>query len=698
MIFDFGQKGIRRFLLVALTVLLLISVITAFVISAQTTRRGRVTDDVDPGALRVRTIAGTSGNIAFRLSGGDEVLILGEEQGQEVNAGNSLWYYIEYNGAKGYAYSAFISVIPDVTIPPETSGDSDTTTGEDGQPSEPTEPVDFEAYLNEQGFPESYKPALRELHTLYPTWIFKAQHVNYDFYDAVQKETEENRSLVWVGSISSWKSIEGDSYDWASNTWKGFDGPNWVRASKDIIAHYMDPRNFLGTNSVFQFLEQSYDGNIQNLEGVQKIIAGTFMERDVIDADGTTLNYANAIYNAGREYGVNPYVLAAMLVQEQGVNGTSGLISGTYPGYEGYFNYFNIGAYATDSMNAIQRGLWYAKGGNTGGTSNLRPWTTRLKAINGGAYYYANGYTNVGQNTLYLKRFNVQGSAPFTHQYMTNIQGAASEAGELAQGYSAELRKASLSFYIPVYKNMPETAVLRPVGDGSPNMKLSSLSVSGYELTPDFDPDVLEYMLVVPPSFSSVTINATAMEASATISGAGTHNLTEEKHVFQIKVTAGNGAERVYTLTVAKENSESFGKVSFTEAYKFRDNMIYCIAPGTTVAQLRANLMAQGNLSVKSASGAAKGENDHIASNDIISIVSTNNMPYGEYRASVLGEVNCDGKITVTDLMRVRNLILNSGDLTALELLSADIDGSGKININDLIKIRNHILGTASLS
>ena len=49
-------------------------------------------------------------------------------------------------------------------------------------------------------------------------------------------------------------------------------------ASKEIIAHYMDPRNFLGVNSVFQFLEQSYDGNIQTLEGVKKIIAGTFME------------------------------------------------------------------------------------------------------------------------------------------------------------------------------------------------------------------------------------------------------------------------------------------------------------------------------------------------------------------------------------------------------------------------------------
>ncbi|MBE6758376.1 MAG: hypothetical protein E7552_07535, partial [Ruminococcaceae bacterium] len=34
----------------------------------------------------------------------------------------------------------------------------------------------FEAWLSAQEFPESYRPALRELHSQYPNWVFRAQH------------------------------------------------------------------------------------------------------------------------------------------------------------------------------------------------------------------------------------------------------------------------------------------------------------------------------------------------------------------------------------------------------------------------------------------------------------------------------------------------------------------------------------------
>ncbi|MBQ7968718.1 MAG: SH3 domain-containing protein [Clostridia bacterium] len=749
MIIEFGKKGIRKLILAIVLVAMLICVTAISGFGAREVRRGVVTTS-EGFSLNIRSDAGTSNAAIGKVYSGDIVTIVGEKNAPD----GVLWYLIEHGTITGYVTSQYIQILPDeTTAPPDnTTAPDDTTTAPDGTTTAPDgtttapdgtttapdgtttapdgtttapdgtttapddtttgpddttgggggqeipEPIDFEAYLTEQGFPESYKPALRELHALYPNWIFKAQHVEFDFYEAVQKENEEKRSLVWVHSISSWKSTEGDAYDWASNTWKGFDGANWVMASKEIIAHYMDPRNFLGVNSVFQFLEQSYDGNIQNIDGVKKIIAGTFMENDVIDSDGSTLNYATAIFNAGKEYQVNPYVLAAMIVQEQGTGGTSGLISGTYPGYAGYYNYFNIGAYADGNMNAVQRGLWYAKGGNTGGTSNLRPWTSRLKAINGGAYYYAEGYTNAGQNTLYLKRFNIQGEKPFTHQYMTNIQGAASEAGELAQGYSPELRTAALSFYIPVYKNMPENAVERPTGDGSPNMKLSSLSVTGWELTPDFDPETLEYMLVLPASSNSIVIKGTAMDATANVEGLGEVILNGDNCVFEIKVTAGNGSVRIYKLTVAKEDSDNYGNVSFTERYKFVNTLIYGIAPNTTVGELRKNLMEQGSIKVRNKDGFYKLDVETVSSLDTICVLTTKDVPYGEYQAVVLGEINGDGNVTVTDLIKVRNLILDSSNVTEVELKSADIDGNGSMDVIDLIKIRNHILGTGKIS
>ena len=230
------------------------------------------------------------------------------------------------------------------------------------------------------------------------------------------------------------------------------------------------------------------------------------------------------------------------------------------------------------------------------------------------------------------------------------------------------------------------------------DMKLSSLSVTGWDLTPDFDPETLEYMLVVPASFNSIIIKATAMDASAKVEGAGEVALNGDSCMFEIKVTAGNGSTRVYKLRVEKENSESFGNVSFTDRYKLTNTTVYGIAPDTTVAALRSSLMAQGTIKVKNRDGYYKLDGEIVTTFDTICVLTTNNVPYGEYWASVLGDLNADGNINVTDLIKVRNLILDSSTMSEVELKSGDIDYSGGLSVVDLIKIRNHILGTGKIS
>jgi beta-N-acetylglucosaminidase len=71
------------------------------------------------------------------------------------------------------------------------------------------------------------------------------------------------------------------------------------------------------------------------------------MTKEIDNGDGTILNYATAFMEIAKAVNVSPYHLASRVRQEQGVNGTSPLISGTYAGYEGYYNYFNHGAYGT---------------------------------------------------------------------------------------------------------------------------------------------------------------------------------------------------------------------------------------------------------------------------------------------------------------------------------------------------------------
>ena len=114
-------------------------------------------------------------------------------------------------------------------------------------------------------------------------------------------------------------------------------------------------------------------------------------------------------------------------------------------------------AYASGSYDAVEYGLLYASESGSYG----RPWNTRIKSIIGGALHYASNYINNNQNTLYLKKFNVMNglSSVATHQYMTNVAGASQEASNLADGYGSS---SAITFYIPVYKNMPAAACAVP--------------------------------------------------------------------------------------------------------------------------------------------------------------------------------------------------------------------------------------------
>ena len=236
-----------------------------------------------------------------------------------------------------------------------------------------------------------------------------------------------------------------------------------------------------------------------------------------------------------------------MILQEQGSNGTSPLISGSYPGYEGYYNFFNVEAYQSGSMTAIQMGLRYASQSGSYG----RPWNTVEKSILGGAQNYGDNYVKAGQNTFYLKKFNVQGENLYKHQYMSNIQGAASEAAKLAQAYTPELKKTALEFQIPVYSNMPEQACAAPTGDGSPNNKLAGLGVDGFSLTPSFHKDTQEYNLIVDTSVTSLTVSASALDSNASVSGTGTIAVPGGGTDIIITVTAQNGSARNYMIHVA---------------------------------------------------------------------------------------------------------------------------------------------------
>ena len=675
------KKGLAAFLGLTLCVQMP-SVSRTLQLSAYAQERSAT---INASSLNVRSGAGTSYSSVGKLARGTAVTVTGEQ----TSSDGKTWYQIRFTSGgttqTGYVLSTY------VRFPTSYSHDSS-----------------FESQLSAQGFPESYKEGLRQIHARYPNWTFTAVKTGLDWNTVIQNEGVLGRNLVHTNSISSYKSLADGAYNWDTGTWTGFDGSTWVAASTEIVSYYMDPRNFLDEVNIFQFLDQTYNASLHTREGLQSMLKGTFMEGNVRtgasasgsssgstsgssssgssagssssgsssvvsggpgvsignssgstsatpgsgnssitsstpggssgssqSSSGTTsqtpggqssdtqvrfqgpsasisknraelvtssvvigvppgssagnstssgnssgtntsttpsgttsgstqtpgtsgntgttssgVSYADAIMSAAQSSGVSPYVIAAMILQEQGRNGTGNSISGNYAGYTGYYNYFNVGAYASDGMGAVQRGLWYASQSGTYG----RPWTTPEASIAGGAQFYGTNYVKAGQDTLYLKKYNVQGSNIYKHQYMTNVDGAASEGSIFAEGFTAEQKNTALNFKIPVYNNMPDTPCAQPTLSGSPNNKLKGLGVEGFTLTPTFNRDTYSYDLIVDYSVSSVTVNASAIDSKASVRGSGNVSLASGTNEISVVVRAENGTERTYTLHVVRQS------------------------------------------------------------------------------------------------------------------------------------------------
>jgi len=574
---------------------------------------------------------------------------------------------------------------------------------------------DFEAYLNEQGFPESYKSALRTLHSEHPQWIFEAQHTNLEWSDALLAECEVGKNLIQDSAVSSWKSMEPGAYDYTTNSWVVFDGNDWVSASQGLIAYYMDPRNFLNDTEIFQFETLSYNNTYQSIDGIENILEGSFMEGSYVDTDGWTGTYAEAFVYASQKSGVSPYHLASRCIQEVGIQG-SAATSGTVSGYEGIFNFYNIGA--TSSGNPVSLGLSFASQYNE---TYFLPWDTKWEAIAGGAVYLGTRYINVGQDTLYLQKFNVQGNTPYTHQYMTNVQAPSLEAARMADAYGTTANQA-IAFQIPVYLNMPETLCPIPVGSGNSATTLSSLSVEGYTLSPAFHKDTMEYNLEMSEMVYSVSITAEAFDANSVVSGTGIVELAEGLNTVYITVTAQDGSNAIYTIHISNPSNESTfngGGYSINIEEKtllsVQDGgsvslMIYGFEVGTTVEQLAKEVSTIGcSYRIVDADRNEKAAGSVLATGNLIQITDSSGSIIKEFPIVIYGDVNGDGEISEKDMLYMQRHILGMTVLTGPYAEAADINWSdlqkdadgakaSTVSAKDMLYLQRHLLGTQLIS
>ena len=354
---------------------------------------------------------------------------------------------------------------------------------------------DYYQSLITAGFPQDYAISLTELHLLHPSWEFRPlkiteQKSQYSWNYVIDKETEEDDNNL-VSSGTAYAPYRHPTNDTL------YDAGHY-QASRETVEYFMDPRNFLNETDIFQFLDLSVTVT-DPLHAVEQVLAGTFMENATLE-NGMT--YAAYFCVAGAEIGINPVFIATKARQEQGVNGTSPIISGTcgslladyytnqtqfsstgkeirppttghteeaLKALDGYYNLYNIGASGNGLFSIYYNAMLRAQSGTDAKAAdwgNNPSWNTRWKALYGGASFLKSSYIDAYQSTLYLQKFNVDSRAEgknFWKQYSQSVSAALSEARTL---YSAMAAGGTLDntqvFLIPIYGNMPDDPCADP--------------------------------------------------------------------------------------------------------------------------------------------------------------------------------------------------------------------------------------------
>lgn len=646
---------------------------------------------INADSLGVYSTADTSKASVTELAYGTSIVVLGD-------ASTSL-YKISYdNGTIGYTWKKYILNVDQRVL----------TTDAPGSGIE-----SYNDYCNglvASGFDKSYCPYLYYLHSEHPSWNFVPDVLDLTLEEVAEEQTD--RSVLATNNKNYWlnTSTHEGSY-------------HYVNAS--VTASFLDPRNSLFEETIFQFLDFQSSKDLANDTAMSKIANG-----------GNLSKYYDEFKKAGSNNGVNPLHLMARSKQEGANDSTYNSVAGIFTtnvssntsyaynktargnSLDGYYNYYNIGAWYGSGYSAIGRGLAYAGGflesdscydvvdsvgtynvTRCGELSYLRPWNSPSQAITGGANFISETYVKMGQNTNYYEKFNVSSKTQYSlysHQYMTNIHAPAAEANSLWTSIVAGgLEDETFEFHIPVYKNMPAQS-FQPI-DKNTNSKLSSITINDKNYA-EFDGDVTEYNYNLVTDADTFKVGAKTEESTSTITGTGDYTFVDGVATVKLVVTAEDESTTTYIINVKKvipEENITVDQIVSKMGVKVNESIMYGISPDVAVTTLINTVTKnKGEAVVTDATGKTKTSGVFVTG-DKITIKGTAESK--TYIIAVRGDVNKDGKITILDLLLVQKHILEKTVLKDEQYYAAELNYDDKISILDLLLVQKHILEKGKL-
>ncbi|MBO7721808.1 MAG: hypothetical protein J6T01_05320 [Kiritimatiellae bacterium] len=367
----------------------------------------------------------------------------------------------------------------------------------------------FRRDLAAKGFPADYAAKLAELKFDHTGWVFEPLPVvDMSWEEIVAKECTPSWNLVVYADWApdEWNALKEKNYTpYYAGDAKAYDSGAWYQASREAVAYFMDPRNFLNERDIFMFETLGFDEASQSEKAVERTLSKTFMA--TAKCDGCRRGFAELLMDVGRSLGVSPVFLAGRLASEQGSGSaqafgtigdalvsyrtnatgrvgnaviwgrrftaenaaTAAVIAKGAAAYNGYYNFFNFRAYGS-GLFEIKYNAWVEATAAETREKYGGPWNTQERAIRGGALKVKERYIDTHRHTRYLQKFSVlpQAGAFRWKQYMQNIAAPLIEARNTGKAYAAAgTLDSPYRFLIPVYKLMPAAACADPAGGRS---------------------------------------------------------------------------------------------------------------------------------------------------------------------------------------------------------------------------------------
>ena len=161
-------------------------------------------------------------------------------------------------------------------------------------------------------------------------------------------------------------------------------------------------------------------------------------------------------------------------------------------------------------------------------------------------------------------------------------------------------------------------------------------------------------------------------------------------YTIYVKDKAGNISSKTIKITNINKEPEKLA-ISATK-YKVDGNYIINIKPATKVSEVKNDVKSNREYEIQKTDGAKLTENDIVATGYKVKFAT------GEtYEIVVNGDVSGDGKITITDVAKIKKHIISLEKLTGAYLKAGDVNENDTVTVTDLAKIKKVIIGLVNL-